>query len=247
MNAMIKHLSGIFLVLLLCLRAAQAQPPATSAVEPKPLPALKLNQVTVKQLAARLTKESGFLVVADTTLANNRVSLSTIGGSLETVLTQTLSLLPKGCLLKKTHMPSAAATSPDPNPEVVSIIIQVNEALATPMNPGTKSDPDALIIQGRMVPKEKAASVLAALDLKPVYLLTNPQGRNAAQNFASMQADIMRLWQTMTPEQRKSAVERQWDDFMNMDPNVRKAYMQQMMEQSIGIVQKIQQLPPGSG
>ncbi|MGC4045895.1 MAG: hypothetical protein QM758_19055 [Armatimonas sp.] len=243
MHARIKPLLGIALGVFLSVGIAQAEPPAPPAV-PKRVPAIDLSQRTVKELAAKLTKESGFLVVADSTVANNRVSLNTVGGPLETVLQQLLAAMPKGSLIKKAHMPSAAATSPDPNPEVVSILIQVNDALAAPMNPGTKPDPDAVIVQGRIIPKDKAADVLAALDMKPVYLLTNPQGRSATQSFANMQADIMRLWQNMTPEQRKASVERQWDDFMNMDPNARKAYMQQMMEQAVGISQKLQQLPP---
>jgi hypothetical protein len=222
---------------------AQTPPPSPAPAQ-KRIGALKLSKVTVRELAARLTKESGFLVIADDTLASSRVSLTSVGGSLEAVLAQLAPQLPKGSLLRRTHLPASAATSPDPNAEVVSLIIQINDALAGPLNDGARPEPDALIVQGRVVPKDKVPMVLAALDLKPVFLLTNPKTKSPAGSFASMQGDIMRLWQNMTPEQRKSAVEKQWDDFLNMDPAARKTYMQQMMEQGMGIAQKIQQLPP---
>jgi hypothetical protein len=203
-----------------------------------------MSKVTVRELATRLTKESGFLVVADDTLASSRVSLTSVGGSLETVLAQLTPQLPKGSVLRRTHLPASAAIVPEPNAEVVSLIIQINDALAAPLNDGARPDTDALIVQGRVVPKDRVPMVLAALDLKPVFLLTNPKAKDPSGSFASMQGDMLRLWQNMTPEQRKAAVEKQWDDFLNMDPATRKTYMQQMMEQGMGIAQKIQQLPP---
>ncbi len=242
-HAIIKPLLSVALGLFFSLGVARAQePPAVPAVQ-KRVPALNLEPMPAKKLAAELTKASGFLVVVDSTLANSRVSLSTTGGPLETVLQQLMANLPKGTVLKKTHMPSAAATSPDPNAEVVSVLIQVNEALVAPMNRGARLGPDTVIVQGRAIPKEKADDVLAALDMKPVYLMTNPQAKSPGLSMANLQADMMRLWNNMTPEQRKEATERQWNDFVNMDPNARKAYMQQMMEQATGLMAKIQQLP----
>ena len=241
-----RNLTLTLLAALALSGAGVAAPPdaaLATATAPRPIPALQLAKVTVREAAARLTKESGVLVVPDSTLANSRVSLQTIGGSLDIVLAQLLAQLPKGSQLKQSHLPSAAATAPNPNGDVVGMIIEINDALAAPLNGGKKPAPGALILQGRVVPEDKAEATLLALDLKPVYLLTNPRGRDAANQFSSMQGDILRLWQTMTPEQRKSAVDKQWDDFVNMDPATRKTYMQQMMEQSAGVMQKIQQLP----
>ena len=218
--------------------------PQDPAPQARPIPALKLAKVTVREAAARLTKESGVLVVPDSLLANNRIDFQTVGGPLDAVLKQLVAKLPAGAQLKRTHLPSSAATSPNPNGDVLALIVEINETLAAPLNGGAKPAPDALILQGRVVPADKADMVLAALDLKPAFVLTSGRKKDPTQQFASMQSDALRLWQGMTPEQRKSAVDKQWDDFVNMDPNVRKAYMGQMMEQAQGIMQKVQQLPP---
>jgi hypothetical protein len=218
---------------------AQTSPP----VGPKPIAALRWSQLSLREALPRLTRESGVLVLAETPLAGRRLTLNSVGGSLESVLDQVLAQLPKGVQLKRAFLPSAAATSPNPNPDLIATLIQINEALLTPMNPGAKVERDQVILQGRLVPKDKVAALLTSLDLKPVYLFVDPRSREVASNFVALQQDAMRLWQSMSPEQRKAAVDRQWEDFLNMDPNVRKQYMQQMGEQAIGIMQKIQQLP----
>ena len=239
-----RNLASSLLALALIGGAALAAPPENLPPAPRPVPALQLMKVTVREAAARLTKESGVLVVPDSTLANSRVTLQTIGGPLETVLGQLLAQLPKGSQLKQSHLPSSAAVVPNPNGDVVETIIEVNDALAAPLNGGKKPAPGALIVQGRVVPEDKVDAVLLALDLKPVFLLTNPKARDGSGQFASLQGDILRLWQNMSPEQRKAAVDKQWDDFVNMDPATRKTYMSQMMEQGQSIMQKMQQLPP---
>ena len=224
--------------------AALAAPQDGPASQPRPIPALKLAKVTVREAAARLTKESGVLVVSDSLLANNRIDFQTVGGSLDTVLKQLVARLPAGAKLKKTHLPASAALSPDPNGDVLALLVQINETLAGPLNKDAKPDPDALILQGKVIPADKAEATLAALDLKPAFVLTSGKGKDASQQFATLQNDGLRLWQSMTPEQRTAAVNKQWDDFVNMDPSLRKAYMAQMMEQAQGIGQKMQQLPP---
>jgi hypothetical protein len=218
--------------------------PQDPAPQTRPIPALRLAKVTVREAAARLTKESGVLVAPDSLLANNRIDFQTVGGSLETVLQQLMAQLPAGAKLKRTHLPSSAATSPNPNGDVLALIVEINETLAGPLNKDAKPDPDALIIQGRVVPADKAEMVLAALDMKQAFVLTSGKKKDPTQQFASMQSEGLKLWQSMTPEQRKAATNKQWDDFVNMDPNLRKAYMGQMMEQAQGIMQKVQQLPP---
>ena len=228
----------------LTLGGASLAAPQDPAPQSKPIPALRLSRVTIREAAARITKESGVLVVPDSQLANNRIDFQTVGGSLDTVLKQFVAALPAGAQLKRTHLPSSAAASPDPNGDVLSLIIDINQTLAAPLNNGAKPAPDALIVQGRVVPADKADAVLALLDLKPAFVVTSNKKKDPTQQFAAMQGDSLRLWQSMTAEQRKTAVDKQWDEFLNMDPNLRKAYMGQMMEQAQGIMQKVQQLPP---
>lgn len=222
-----------------------AQTSGLSAEEsPAKVPALRLGLSSLAAIAARLSRESGVRVVADRTVASQRVRLETVGGPLERVLEQVIAQLPAGTALRKVLLPP---TLPGANVEgdLVAALVQAQDALLRPISGPATPGPADVVLLGRIVPAAQAAGVGAALDLHPLYLLTNPRAANDPLGRAhQLQAENLKLWMSLTPQQQQALAEQQFDSLFNMDPSLRRAMMQQMMQLSLGIMQKMQQLSP---
>jgi hypothetical protein len=107
----------------------------------KPVPALALSNVSVRELAERLSKESGGLVVADRTLATRAASLRTIGGPLETVLGQLIPQLPRGAVVRKTLLPPLRTRLTPAEIEEISRLAAAQEALRPVVSGSEKAAP----------------------------------------------------------------------------------------------------------
>lgn len=130
-------------------------------------------QVPVEEVARRLSKDAGLIVVADRTLAGALVTLDM--GEDETLplpalLERIAAVLPRGAAVKTVYLPAPAPGAAPPTADKIAAFVAAQEALAGPAAKGKTT----VLLQGRRVPADKAAPILAALDLKPAYLLTNP-------------------------------------------------------------------------
>ena len=83
-------------------------------------------------------------------------------------------------------------------------------------------------IMGQKVPQEKAAPVIDALSLKPIYLITNPGAKTAKATLASTGGDPN--WGTLSPEERQQAARQQAQMLLNLDPASRQAFLQQQQD-----------------
>ena len=95
---------------------------------------------------------------------------------------------------------------------------------------GAAAPPGTIEIMGQRVPTDKAQSVITALNLKPVYLISNPLLKTAAQN-----------WAKLTPDQQKQYASQQAQQILNMDP----AQQAQMFQQQMAVMgSMMQQMTP---
>jgi len=99
-------------------------------------------------------------------------------------------------------------------------------------------------VLGRRLSLEKAAPLMASLDLRPVYLLSNPTAEDPVAKSGKLQSEGLQIWMEMTPEQRRLSAENQMNGLLSMDSNARRALFGQMQEQAMGMMKKIQSLPP---
>lgn len=242
--------AAIFLGGVLCpMMAASAPLPQASSVRKKPsvkaLPALRFQNRTASDVATQLSKVSGTPVVVDRLLANVPITLATTGGTLDSVLAKMTALLPKGVKTYRVMLPALAPNAPLPDGEVVASLARAQEEMVYPvMGAKVERTTDSVNVLGRILPADKAEAVIAALDLKPVYLLAMPaKEMDGVQKMAAMQAEGLKLWLSLSPEQQTEAVGQQFDMLMNMDPDTRRAMFGQMQQQGAVMRQKLQALP----
>jgi hypothetical protein len=74
---------------------------------------------------------------------------------------------------------------------------------------------------GRQVPTEKANEAIATLNLKLVYLVTNPRVQSASNVTAN--------WARLTPEQREAYAHQQAQRLLALDPASRLEALRQLM------------------
>lgn len=233
----IAFLAGVVALVPGGFAAAGPAPPAT-------VPALRLEPLPLQVIAARLSQESGVRVVVDQSVANQRIRLETVGGPLERVLEQVVVLLPAGATLRKVLLPPALPGATIDGDQVAALV-QAQDVLVRPINGATPLGPEDMVVQGRIVPAAQVETVSASLGLKPVFLFTNGKAVNDPIARANrLQAESLRLWLSLTAQQQQALADQQFDSFFNMDPSLRRAMMQQMMQLSLGMMQKIQQLSP---
>ena len=209
------------------------------------LPALRFEKQTLFQVTERLSKESGVRVAVDKTLLTAPVTFQTIGGSLPAVLKELTAALPTGAEVKTTLLPAPGAAALDG--DAIATLVATEEAMLKKAAAGTGGNGGGAVpILGALVPAEKAASVVEAMNLEKVYLLTNPRAaQDPVQRSIAAQTDALRNWMGLTPEQRVSAMDQQIEGLINMDPAARRALFSQQMELGTKFMQKIQSLPEG--
>lgn len=233
---------------------AQDAPPVATAPAPTPpatppvVGAMKFSKVSAGEAAARLGKAAGVLVVADGSVANTAVAdFSTTGGNLPDALNQLVLVLPKGTMIRRVLLPALAPGAAPPSAEVIAKLASVSDGLIVPvMGKKVEAGADSVNVMGRVMTMTEAAPVIAALNLKPVYLLTsaNADG-DPVQKMLTAQTDTMKAWMSMTPDQRTAVSDKMLDGLLNMDPAARQAMFAQQMQMGQKFVAKIQSLPDG--
>ena len=225
--------------------SAQTAPAAMPAI--KPVPALRLEAVAARLAAAQITQATGATVLTDSTVALVPVTLSTVGGDLTSVLKQMVGVLPKGVVVRTLMLPAFSPKAAMPSGDDLIALYTAQEHLVTPVM-GAKAAQNAptndINVLGKLLPAEKAAPLIAALDLRPVYVLTNAQaGDNLVAQASKLQVEGLRLWMAMSPEQRVQAAEQQFDSLMNMDSATRQAMLGQAMQSAQAIGSKMASMP----
>ena len=213
----------------------------------KPVPALRLEAVAARLAAAQITQATGATVLTDSTVALVPVTLSTVGGDLTSVLKQMVGVLPKGVVVRTLMLPAFSPKAAMPSGDDLIALYTAQEHLVTPVmgaKAAQNAPADDINVLGKLLSEEKAAPLIAALDLRPVYVLTNAQaGDNLVAQASKLQVEGLRLWMAMSPEQRVQAAEQQFDSLMNMDSATRQAMLGQAMQSAQAIGSKMASMP----
>lgn len=216
----------------------------TIAQTERRIPPMQFAQTPLRTVLAQLTKASGVWVVADSSISGTPVSLETRGGRLTEVLEDLVKQLPPEVQVRYVGIP---ATETTPDGDVVSQYINAQDALKPSKGKGTTNTPkiaSEIDVAGRTLAAEQATPLMTSLDLKPVYLVTNPSGDALIAKALRMQTEGLQLWMEMTQEQRGKMMDNQLNGLLNMDPSARRSLFDQMSTQAMGMMQKIQSLPP---
>jgi hypothetical protein len=237
---------------------AKAQEPAPAAdASAAALPAMRFAGVTVKEAARRIQQAAGVAVVADRTVANLPLTLDLPGGvPLERALERVVAALPAGVAVKKVFLPPAV---PAAAPGVVSwdgdrvaALVMAQEGLFSPAKKTTAAEGTgvaaagggSVTVLGKPLSGDTAATVVAALELRPVYLLTNPAVANdPVQKMNAAQIEGLQNYLAMTPEQQTAFANQQLENLFNMDPALRQQLFAQQRQMMQGFMQRLQSLP----
>ena len=233
-------------------RAQETPAPPASAVgapQTRAVPPLRLAAVPAQMAAAQITQATGVTVLTDSTVGLVPVTFSTGGGDVESVLQQIIKVLPKGAAVRTILLPAFSPKAALPSGDDVISLYGTQEKLVAPvMGAKAATNPDgaaSVNVLGKLLSREQAAPIIAALDLRPVYVLTNAQaGDNLVAQSSKLQAEGLRLWMAMTPDQRAQAAEQQFDSLMNMDSATRQAMFGQAMQSAQAIGNKINSMSP---
>lgn len=229
-------------------RAQENNTPAASvsAAMNAPVTSIRLNRVPAKEAAARLTKETGTLILTEASVANTLVTLDIGRSTLEAALKQMSEQMPKGAAVRSVMLPKTAPGATAPDADVVASLIGTQEQLVgSVMGAKVERTTGSINVLGKILTADKAKPVIDALDLKPAFVVGIPGGGgDPLQRMTSLQAEGLKLWLGLNPDQQRAAMENQFDWLLNMDPNARRAMFGQMQQQAAVMMQKLQSLPP---
>ena len=223
--------------------SGQAAPvPTASAPRAPRLPARRLAAQPAGKIALHLKEATDVLVLADRTVETVPVTVDLPAGSLEDTLARIAAAMPKGTVVKKVYLAAPSQGWSMPEGSQVAALAAVQEALSGP--PGAPLAPGEVNLLGRRVSAEKAAPVIAALDLKPVYVLTNPlSAEDPVQKMSAAQFDALQQWIKLTPEQQQAFGEQQFNTLINMDPALRQQFFGQQRRVAVDFIQRLRSLP----
>jgi hypothetical protein len=175
-----------------------------------------------EQVLAQIGRSAGVIVLTDSTV-QARLPVPEVAATAETVEQQIAAmvrLLPAGTTWGKLYVP--APVNGRWNGDLVAEYarVQVRQLGGVP-----QPAPAGMVeILGRHVPAEKANEYAAALNLKLVYLVTNPRAPSAAMTAAN--------WGQMSPPEREAYARQQAQQILALDPASRQAALRQMMMQA---------------
>lgn len=203
-------------------------------------------RVTVADVAARITKATGVLVLADSTVNGQPVLRDTFlstgsvsststdltsdpsDETLRTVADQVARLvktLPNGTISARLYLPVTGRSKNWTGDEVAGFGVagaQLFGQFGAPVPEGFVE------IMGQTVPKDKASTYIAGLHLKPVFLISNP---SRLVGGVEPWSPVSRgQWQQMTRDQQKQYGQQQAATIMNMPPEQRDQVIREMKQ-----------------
>jgi hypothetical protein len=195
----------------------------------------------LSSVISNLSRSTGISIVADSPLIGQNVpapSGDVTAADLEGQLTAITKALPSGVLWAKLYLP-AAANSRGYNGDALASYALAQAKLFG--NVGAPTTPGTIEVMGQKVGADKADTVIAALSLKPVYVILNPMQHNNGSQANVVTPANSANWTAMTPQQRQQYAQQQAQNIMNMDPQSRQQAMQSMMEQQRAVMQALMQ------
>jgi hypothetical protein len=176
-------------------------------------------------ILAGIGKGAGVAVVADSTIKERIPLLSapTTAENFEQQIAEVVEALPEGTTWAKLYLPSSPGGRAWNGDDVAAYAVAQAKLLGV-----IGSAPAGTVeVLGRRLPAEKAKEVISSLDLKPVYLVTNPKARAVAPGSGVM-TDLDQ-WKQMTDEQRQQHAQQKAAQLLSMDNTGRQGFVQQHM------------------
>jgi hypothetical protein len=175
------------------------------------------------QVLGQIGQSAGAIVLADSTV-QGRVPVPAAAATPDTVeqqIAEVVRALPAGTTWARLYVPAPA--NGHWNGDAVA---SYAHALAQLVGTVGRAAPAGTVeILGRHVPADRAGEYVTALNLKLVYLVTNPR----APASVTMASSVPNWWQ-MAPAQRDMYAQQQAQRLLSLDPASRVQAMVQMMQ-----------------
>jgi hypothetical protein len=196
----------------------------TIRAQQAPAPASPTGTRPADEVLAQLGRSADVVILADATV-QGRLPISEATATRESVEQQLAALvrrLPAGTTWIKLYAPAPANGRWD-----VAVVEEYARAQSRLVGSSSRPAPAGMVeVLGRQVPTEKASEAIATLNLKLVYLVTNPRSQSAP-NAAASGAEL-------TQEQQSAAARQEVHRLLAMDPASRLAALRQLMERGAG-------------
>ncbi len=173
----------------------------------------------VAEVLAQVGQSAGVIILADSTVQGRLPPPASpvTAENVEQQIAEYARALPAGTTWAKLYVPVPANGRRDGN-----IVADFAHALARVVGTVGRDTPVGTVeILGRRLATDKANETIAALNLKLVYLLTNPR--------AVSEGSIAANWSRMTPEQRELYAQQQSQRLLALDPASRVRMLRDMM------------------
>src|SRR5262245_55429786 len=184
-----------------------------------PAPAPGAGTRPAAEVLAQLGQSAGVVILADATV-QGRLPVAEARATPESVEQQLSALvrgLPAGTTWVKLYVPAPANGRWD-----VEVVGDYARAQARLVGAIGRPSPTGMVeLMGRQVPTEKANEAIATLNLKLVYLVTDPR--------AQVGPNVAAHWAQMTREQREAYAQQQAQRLLALDPASRIEALRQLM------------------
>jgi hypothetical protein len=191
----------------------------SGSAQQAPAPTQRTGTRPAAEVLAQLGRSAGVVILADASV-QGRLPVAEATATPETVEQQLAALLralPAGTTSVKLYVPAPANGRWD-----VEVVGDYARAQARLVGPIGRPAPAGMVeLLGRQVPAEKANEAIATLNLKLVYLVTNPRAPSGANVAAN--------WGQMTREQRQAYAQQQAQRLLALDPASRVEALRQLM------------------
>lgn len=224
---------GLFLSYFMAPQAAQ--------VVARPLASFTVRNITIKDLSTKLTLATSTPVLADRRVQSKVMDFSTEGGPLDVVMTSDKLVWPKDVSLKILLLPPVRKGGTYDVDAVASFSI-AQEGLV-PSVSSVKPEDNSVIFLGKAITREAALQLATKNDLRFVYVLVSSK-QDSISAISELQTDLLKRMMAMSPEDQAALADQNFDTLMRMDPQTRKGFYQQTVQTGIGMLTKVQQLPP---
>lgn len=215
--------------------------PSNQQFQNTSVPTMRLVAAPIREIASKLTKSTGVTVLADRKVAQKSMDFVTEGGPLDSAIRSESNKLPTDVALRTLLLPAPRKGGVYDTDAIVSHIASL-DGLSKGLNE-TPSKPEDILYLGKVITRERAQQLSAQTDLRFVYVFVSTKSDSLSQ-LSEMQMDMLKRFMALSPQQQTALVDQQWDMMMNMDPATRKGFFQQAIQSGMGVMQKMQQMPP---
>ena len=204
---------------------AQQTPPPPPSASGSTAPVRGATTILVRALD-NLSKEAGLSVLADSTVAAERVPLPALQtapqaqtataipeAEIEKRLNGLVRALPQGTVWIKLQLPVPASGRTWKGDDVAAFAFAQARLFGTVGVPATDG---SIEILGKRVAKDAAPTYVTGLSLKPVYLVTNTRRKDSMTPWSP---NIEKQWAAMSPEERKQFGQEQAALFLSLPPD----------------------------